>query len=86
MNRQPADQNPQDVTARVEEVRREVEQATAHQKDFAARWRRLAVALQDAGLTNCDVAHLLGVTEPRVTQLAPRDGRRSVPSPVPPTS
>jgi predicted XRE-type DNA-binding protein len=44
------------------------------------------VALQDAGLTNRDVAHLLGVTEPRVTQLAPRDGRRSVPSPVPSTT
>lgn len=73
--------DPQAMAARVEAVRHQVAEATARQEEFSGRWRRLAVALQDAGLTNRDVAHLMGIKEPRVTQLAPRDGRRSVPSP-----
>ncbi|GAB3469838.1 hypothetical protein AB1207_22210 [Kineococcus endophyticus] len=78
--------DPQAMTAHVEAVRHQVAEATARQEEFSGRWRRLAVALQDAGLTNRDVAHLMGIKEPRVTQLAPRDGRRSVPSPSSPTT
>ncbi|GAA0305305.1 hypothetical protein [Kineococcus aurantiacus] len=74
--------DPQAMAARVEAVRRQVAEATARQEEFSGRWRRLAVALQDAGLTNRDVAHLMGIKEPRVTQLAPRDGRRSAPTPT----
>lgn len=36
------EQNLQDVTARVEEVQREVGQATVHHEEFSARGRRLA--------------------------------------------
>lgn len=61
-------------------------EATTALDQARSHWRHLDLALQDAGLTNRDVAHLMGIEEPRVTQLAPRDGRRSVPSPGSPTT
>lgn len=61
-----------DLLADVEDARAQVEAALARQQAFTPRWQRLAADLQNAGLTNRDVAHLMGISRPRVAQLAPR--------------
>lgn len=80
-NEDPADAVPTatglDLLADVEDARAQVEAATARQQVFTPRWQRLAANLQTAGLTNRDVAHLMGISRQRVAQLAPRPDQGS---------
>ena len=57
------------LDAEIAAVRAEVGQAERAQRDAAARSRRLALRLRDAGLSGVDIAVVLQVSPQRVSQL-----------------
>ncbi len=61
-------------------VRADLEHAERAQRDAAARSRRLALLLREAGLSGADIAVVLRVSPQRVSQLVKTGGQASSPT------